>query len=281
MAKQDNQLATIPDKQLAKRATRATLGYAFFRPESALTIGITALLTWFLPQPFGWWPLWLWPALGAVFEGLVVWTSIADEKTAHKVAAKLLREQYDPHDIKTKKYRTKVEQALEYRDEIEETIATTPMGMLQTHLYQSSEGIADWIGRIYDMAKRLDEYARDEIIQRDTRSIQRNVNALRIELEGERDPAVRAQIETALNARRAHWKSLRALASNMEQAEHNLEETLAALGSVYTQFQLVRAKKLSASQAKHLSADIKSHAQRLQDILDSMDRVYDTSSQSG
>jgi len=63
--------------------------------------------------------------------------------------------------------------------------------------------------------------------------------------------------------------------------QHNLEETLAALGSVYSQFQLVRAKKLSASQAKHLSADIKSHAQRLQDILDSMDRVYDTSSQSG
>ena len=278
MAKTDNQLATVPDRQLAKRATRATLSYAFFRTESALTIGITALLTWFLPQPFGWWQMWFWPILGTLFEGLIVYTSISDERTAHKVAAKLLREQYDPHDIKTKKYRLKVEQALEYRDEIEKTIATTPMGMLQTHLYQSSEGVADWIGRIYNIAQRLDSYARDEIIQRDTRSIQRNVNALRIELEGERDPAVRQQIETALDARRAHWKNLRALQSNMEQAEFQLEETVAALGSVYSQFQLVRAKKLSASQAKHLTTDIKAHALRLQDILNSMDRVYDTSS---
>lgn len=260
--------------ELEKHAARAVIGYAFFRIESAFTIGITILLAFFMPRPFGWWQWWYWLALGGVFESLIVYTSMSDERTARKVAAKILRERYDPHQIKTKKHRERVEQALEYRNQIERTIATTPMGLLQTHLYQSSAGIADWIGRIYTIAERLDTYARDELLQRDTGDIDRTVQRLRRQLAAETDPAVRDQISATLDARRAHWKNLRALQNDMEEAEFKLEETVAALGTVYSQFQLVRAQKLSASQAKNLTNDINAQVQRLQDILDSMNRVY-------
>jgi hypothetical protein len=263
-------------EELAKRATRAVLGYAFFRIESALTIGMTILLAFFLPHPFTWWQWWHWATIGSAFELGIVYTSMADERTGRKVAAAILREQYDPREIKTEKYRKKLNQAIEYRDQIEQTIATTPMGLLQTHLRNSSSGIADWIGGIYTIAQRLDAYTRDELLQRDTHEIEATVQRLRRQQGSETDPAVKGQIAATLDANRAHWKNLRALQNSMEEAEFKLDETIAALGTVYSQFQLVRAQKLSASQAKDLTNDIQAQVQRLQDILDSMSRVYNT-----
>ena len=53
----------------------------------------------------------MWVVLGAVFEALIVYTSLVDEGTGRKVVDSLLRERYRVGDIKTRTYRDKLRAA--------------------------------------------------------------------------------------------------------------------------------------------------------------------------
>ena len=259
---------------LDRSTIKAVIGYAFFRIESALTICLVILLTFFLPQPFPWWQWWYWLALGLLFEALIIWTSVRDERTARRVVRGILRERYDPKVIKTRPYRAKVEQALEYRDRIEETLANTPVGLLRDYLYQSTRGLAEWIDHIYAIAKRLDTFERDDLIHRDMKQVPESIRDLEKALAAERDPKTREQIAATLKAKREQQAALELLQDRMEEAAFKLEETITALGTVYSQYQLVRARKQSGSEARQLTGSIEEQVQHLQDILKSMDRVY-------
>lgn len=261
--------------ELKRRATKAIVSHAFFRLESAITISLTILLIYFRPSPFAWWQWWYWLILGLVFEGLIFYTSLIDERTGQAVVADMLRQRYDPGDIKTRKYREKVEQALAYREQIEAEVTRTSGGVLRDHLHDSTTGIADWIGHIFSIAQRLDTYARDELIHQDAGEVPSSVGRLRNALAEEDDPAVRAQIEATLAAKKAQWENLRSLQNKMEEAEFRLEETVTSLATVYSQFQLIGARKMEGSRARHLSESIRDQVQGLQDILDSMDQVYE------
>ena len=258
----------------ARQSLKAIVSYAIFRLESALTIALTILLVFFLPNPLSWWHWWYWLVLGLVFELLIIYTTMTDERTGQKVVAAILREQYAPRDIKTPRYREKVEQALAYREQIEKVVTDTPMGLLRTHLYASTASIANWIGYIFAIAQRLDAYERDELVHEDMKKAPGNIRRLRRRLADEDDPMVREQTKVTLAAQEAQLDNLRALENKMEEAELRLEETIASLGTVYSQFQLVRTRKMSSTRTKHLSASIRDQEQRLQDILDSMDKVY-------
>ena len=260
--------------QLKRRAGKAIISHALFRLESALTVSLTILLAFFVRQPLLWWRWWFWVILGAVTEVLIVYTSITDERTGQEVVAEMLREQYDPGAIKTRRYREKIEQALEYREQIEQVLGDTRAGVLHDHLYDSTAGIADWIGLIFTMAQRLDAYERDELLHRDMTEASARIARLKKALANEDDPVVADQIKSTLAATEAQRDNLRSLENRMQQAEFRLEETLTSLGTVYSQFQLIRAKRLSGSGARRLSEDVREQVQGLQDIIASMNEVY-------
>lgn len=267
-------MTTSTTDELKLRARRAIIAHAFYRLESALTIALTILLAFFVPRPFDWWRWWYWVILGIAAEALIVYTSITDPRTGQKVVAAMLRERYDPGAIKTRAYRDKVRQALTYRDQIEGIVTQMPGGVLRDHLLDSTAGIADWIGGIFAIAQRLDAYERDALIHDDMARVPGDVAQLESARDRETDPQVRRQIEATLKAKRAQLDNLRALENRMEQAGFRLEETLTSLGTVYSQFQLVRAQRMDSAGARHLSEDIHDQVQRLQDLLTSMDEVY-------
>lgn len=60
----------------------------------------------------------------------------------------------------------------------------------------------------------------------------------------------------------------------MQRAELQLESTLSALGTVYSQTLLVGAKDIDSSRAKRLREDIADQVVSLEDLLTSMDEVY-------
>jgi len=250
------------------------IAHAFYRIESALTICLTILLAFFLSRPFPWWRWGMWVILGAIAEGFIIYTSLTDERTGEAVVADLLRERYDPGAIKTKPLREKLEQALQYREGIQQAAASAPAGALRDHLADSVAGIAEWIGQIYGIAQRLDAYARDEITRRDLNEAPQSLARLQRSLAQETDAAVRAQIEATIQAKQAQLGALRELQNRMEQAQFRLEETLTALGTVYSQYQLLGARKLSDARAQRLAGDITDQVQRLRDILAAMDEVY-------
>lgn len=263
-----------PTDELKQRARKAIIANAFLRIESALTICLTILLLVFAPHPFLWWRWWFWLVLGGLSELLIVVTSLTDPATAAKVVAMMLRERFDPSQIKTRSYRDLVEKALSYRQQIEKLIASSPAGVLRDHLYDSTAGIADWIGSIFDLAKRLDNYEGDELLRSDMSSAPTEVTRLLRASSTEDDLAVKEQIKSALVAAQEHWNNLRILQNRMEQAQFRLEETVTSLGTVYSQFQLIFAQKLGGSDAQRLTEGIREQVQRLQDIITTMSEVY-------
>ncbi|OQY31007.1 MAG: hypothetical protein B6243_09190 [Anaerolineaceae bacterium 4572_5.2] len=60
----------------------------------------------------------------------------------------------------------------------------------------------------------------------------------------------------------------------MRGAEFDLDESLATMGTIYSQLQLFSAKEIDSSRARRLSDDIDEEGNRLDDLLAAMDEVY-------
>jgi chromosome segregation ATPase len=263
------------NSNLRSRATSAILTHALFRFESAATIALTILLAYFVPRPFEWWQWWYWLVIGAIAEALIIYTSIQDVDTGAQVVSDMLREEFNPATIKTQKLRAAVERALDYRKRIEETIRKSEAGILQSHLQESMSGIADWIAQIFRLAQRLDAYERDAIIKQDAKSAPREIRELVERIAREDDDAVREQARHTLESKRAQAQNLEKLTNTMEQAELQLDATLTALGTVYSQLMLIRSKDdIQDSRAQRLRDDIADQVAKLNELQGAMDEVY-------
>jgi hypothetical protein len=263
------------NSNLRSRATSAIVTYALFRWESAATIALTILLAYFVPRPFDWWQWWYWLVIGAVAEIAIIVTSLQDANTGARVVAEMLREEFNPATIKTPKLRAAVQRALDYRARIEEVIRQSEAGVLREHLQDSTAGITDWIAQIFRLAQRLDTFERDEMIKQDAAAAPRELRELQARLEREDDDAVREQARHALESKRAQAQNLAKLVNTMENAELQLDATLTALGTVYSQLMLIRSKDdIEDSRAQRLRGDIAEQITRLNELQGAMDEVY-------
>jgi len=259
---------------LEARALGAMLSHAFFRLESALTIALTIVLIFLYPSPFYWWRWWYWLALGVVGETLIVLSSLSDSATAAQVVADMLRESCNPAEIHTAALRAQVERALEYRRRMADAMANAPAGPLREHLQDTTAGIADWIRNIFSLARRLDAYQRDDLIRSDRANVQAELNALQARLEHERDEATRAELQEALQGKTLQKENLERLHGTMERAQVQLEATLTALGTVYSQLLLAGARQVDSARSRRIEESIREQVASLSDLLGAMDEVY-------
>jgi hypothetical protein len=261
--------------ELERQAWRAMLSFAIFRLESALTIAVTIILIFLFPDPFPWWQWWYWLVIGAVAEALIIYTSLADPALGQKVVSDMLRGEFNPRELRSAKYRDKVEKALEYRERIEGLIRQSREGVLRDHLEEDARRITEWVANIFGLAKRLDAYENDEIIKRDMTSVQSAIKEFEARLNREDDETVREQMQEAIRSKKTQWDNLQRLQNTMEKAEFQLENTLSAMGTVYAQLQLIGAKDVDSSHARNLREDIAEQVKALQDIVEAMDEVYE------
>ena len=91
----------------------------------------------------------------------------------------------------------------------------------------------------------------------------------------ESDPRVHQQLETTLADQRRLQDNIAELDNRMQRADLQLDSSLAALGTVYSQILLVGSKEVDSDRAERLSADIASEVTSLQDVVDSINEVYD------
>jgi len=262
------------NNELKQRATRAIVLHAIFRLESALVIALTIILIALLPRPFPWWQWWYWLIFGLVSEALVLYTSITDERQNRRVVADLLRQEFNPSEINSAEYRQRVEKALEYRQRIEEHVSGIRGGVLQSHLNETTAGVADWVESVFGLAKRLDRYHSDRTLLRDRRELPREIVGLRARLQREDDQAVRSELEQAIKSKQEQLGTLEKLQNMMEKAEYQLETTLTALGTVYSQLQLISAKDIDSGRAQRLRQDIEDQIAALQSVQTTLDEVY-------
>ncbi|NBD35202.1 MAG: hypothetical protein GVY30_04285 [Chloroflexi bacterium] len=263
---------------IEKEAQSALIQYAFFRWENAVLLGLSLILASFqwlgiFSVPFL--PAWGWLVLGGVGVAAMTVSSLTDAETNAKVLRALFQERFNPRDIHNPGLRQEVERALEYQERIESHIGKQEAGVLRDRLNNTANQLADWIANIYQLAMRLDAYRRDPLLPQERETAPEELETLRSRVEYEKDPDVRQQLSELIERKHQQLESMQALDARMKQAELRLEESLTSLATVYNQMQLISAQDVDSGRSERLRQDINEQVSRLDDLVTSLNEVYD------
>lgn len=260
--------------ELQQRATSTLLQYALFRWESAIVLAMTIVLTFLLPRPFFWWPRFGWPLLGVIALAVIVYSSLTDANANAAILLDLFQEQFNPRTIADKELRGQVESALEYQRRIETQVRQQNNGLIRDRLENTAGQLTDWLSNIYQLALRLDAYKRDDLLSRERDLLPRELERLTTQRERERNATVQKQLDDVIVGKRNHWQALRDLDTRMQQASLQLDQSLTALATIYSQVQLIDAQSIGSGRAERLQADIQEQVARLNDLVSSINDVY-------
>lgn len=266
-------------ERIEREAGRALLKNAIFRLESALMVAGSILATVFLPQAISWIPWFAWPILGVFGEAAIIVTSLTDKAEQKKVAESLFREKYNASGIRDRRLQEKLKEAEQYRQRIQLVVDQQKSGILRDRLVSTTSQVYDWIANMVALARRIDTFRTDPIIRRDLDEAPRDMEALKRRLEREVNPAVREQMAQTLESNRRQVEALVELRGRMERADLQLDHSLAALGTVYSQLLLIGSKDVDSDRADRLREDIRGQVLALQDLVDSLNEVYAGGSQ--
>ncbi len=264
---------------LQQRVRGSLIQYAVFRWETAVILALAIILTFVLPRPFFWWPRFGWPILGLIAVVVLVYSSLTDSNANAKVLLQLYQEQFDTRAIKDKELRIKVETALEYQRRIELQIHQQDPGMIRDRLEDTANQVTDWISNVYALALRLDAYRADELLATRLSSLPKEIKRLETQRKLEPNPALQKQLDDAITAKERHLQSLEDLDIKMQQASFQLDNSLTALATVYSQVHLIDAQSIGSGRAERLQADIQEQVARLDDLVGGINDVYDYSTQ--
>lgn len=264
---------------IERQAQRAIFEHALIRAENAVILAGAILLAFFLPSPLPgmlpWWGAWTWLLLGAAGVALMTWSSLKDPREREQAVEQLFREKYNVSGLRDRELKEKLKKAEEYHVQIKAAIKSQKDGILKQRMQRTTAEIYDWIGNMVRLARRLDAYRGDPIIKGDRGGLKDSIPTLQARLQRESDPRVHQQLETTLADQRRLQDNIAELDNRMQRADLQLDSSLAALGTIYSQILLVGSKEVDSDRAERLSADIASEVTSLQDVVDSINEVYD------
>ena len=267
---------------MEKKAGRAILTRSIYRWESAviiaLTLGLALLsLAGVIPALFGVFQWWFWLILGALGEAGLVWSSVKDPEFRAKAVGEMFREKFDAREIEDEELRKRVEKALEYRDRIDEVIAKSKAGIMRDHMTDVSQGITHWMESVFRLARRLDAYEGDETLREDLKGVEPALEKLYKDLDQWKDDtSVSQQISQAIAQKQILRDNLHKLQKVMERGQFQLKSTITAMGTVYSQMLLLGSRDIASGRAQRLQQDVDDQVQALQDVVQTMDEVYQT-----
>ena len=265
-------------ERLEKDVGKALLRNAIFRLESALVVGGTILATVFLPDVIPMIPWFMWPIAGIIAEVAIIISTLTDKGEQQKAIDALFREKYTFAGIRDRGLQLKLREAEEYRHRIQAVVDQHREGVLRDRLKRTTDQVYDWIANMATLARRLDTYRSDSILRRDLAHVPKEMDRLKTRLQGEKDIRVREQISATLDSNRQQAEALGELRGRMARAELQLDHSLAALGTVYSQLLLIGSNEVDSDRTDRLGNDIRGEVLALQDIVDSLNEVYSSTS---
>ncbi len=266
-------------ERLRRDAGREMLRSALFGGYSLAIISGTILLAAFV-RPFAGWPWWAWVVLGLISEIAVVASSLTDPGEQQRVIDAMFREKYNAGGINDRSLRGKLAEAEQYRQRIQAVVSQQPKGVLHDRVAETTNQVYDWIANMVKLARRIDTYRADQIIQRDMKNVPAEIAELQKRIALERDSRVKDQMNATLAARQQFKANLDELDGRMERADLQLDHSLAALGTVYSQTLLVGSRDVDSDQADRLRGDIRNEVLALQDLVESLNEVYSYQTQT-
>lgn len=259
---------------IQKRAQSAIFQYAIFRWESALVIALTLVLLFLFPRPFPWWPRFGWLVLGAAGLVALLYSSLTDADANAKVVLRLFQEQFDPGRIRDRELRKDIETALEYQRRIEMQVRQQKRTLIRERLEDTANQLSNWVSNMYALALRLDSYRRDDLLKQQRDTLPPEIGALVEQRKAATNPTVQTQLDQVIASKRQQWQTLRELDDRMTQARLQMEQSLTALATVYSQIQLIDAQSVESGRAERLQADIQEQVAQMGDLVDSINQVY-------
>lgn len=262
----------MTDNPVRRRAFGAILSRAIFSWQSLITVGITAVLTLFVPTPFTWWQPWFWLIAGGVAEVALIISMLSDPEAAEQAVAREFQGRYDISDIRSPVSRQRVQDAIEYRKNMTK-LAQRHGGSMRTSLNSTIADVDDWIGQMVDLARHIDAFESNELVDRDRRAVPQQLEKAKQRLKVETDPAVQRDLEEQIRQLEIQLANLEATASSVKRAEIQLDSTLSSLGTIYAQMSLIGTKEVDSSRAQRLRQDIRDEVNQLQDTIAALDEV--------
>jgi hypothetical protein len=262
-----------PSEEMQQRALTAMLSDAFFTWPSAITIGFAIIAFFLFPPLFVGWQPWFWLVFGVIAEAIYLWATITDPVASAEAVSRMLTEKFDPRSIRNISARQRMQKALEYKRSIDEFVEKqTPARKVS--LSQTANEINQWIEQIYALAKAIDSFDDNTIIDRDRRNVPTELENLKRRLVAETDPGVKAELQDAINTRQVLLDNLNSIANSVKRTDIKMDNTLAQLSTVYAQMQLLGTKEVDNSRAQRLRTEIQDEIASLSDTISAMDDVY-------
>jgi hypothetical protein len=172
------------------------------------------------------------------------------------------------------------QRAASYRRKIQSLIKTRRPGPIAERMTGVLQKLKNWEERVGQLADRLTLYEKDDLIQRDIRETPGHIDRLQRQLSLEAEPEMQRQIRRTLAAYQEQQRQLELLGKMMKRTRLNLDDTLAAMGTVYSQLQVLNAMDIDGPTAARIAGDVDREVERLNDLLAAVSDVYASSSET-
>ena len=136
------------------------------------------------------------------------------------------------------------------------------------------KNLQQWEERVGELADRLTTFERDAIIQRDIKEVPANITRLRGQIESEGDQGLHAQMVRTLAGYQSQQAMLDTLVRLMRRTRLLLDDTLVAMGTIYSQVQVINASDIDNVQTTRIAEELDEQVKRLNDLLSALGDVY-------
>lgn len=260
---------------LYRRARRSMLRGALLSPQSLSIILISLFGVGLRVSFLGAGPE-LWLGFGAMAETFFIGATLTDKRAAAQAVSSMFTRNFSPAEIKNPHARQRLEQALEYYRNMQRYAVETA-GARRVQIESTVAGIDDWVEQIFRIAKRIDNYAENDLINRDRLRVPNDINIMRQRFASEVDSHLQRELQEAIQLKETQWQNLQQLDKNIKRADIQLDNTLSALGTIYTQLQLMDSKAVEGGRTQRIKQEINSEILALQDTIDAIDDVQSNS----
>jgi len=212
--------------------------------------------------------------LGLLAEIIYMFFSFRDKKLQAQAVADLVTPEFNPAVITDANVKARTDKALEYWSLIDEAINQTPQGVLRDRLEKTTGEVTHWLQAVFNLAERLDKFQMNKVIARDLQTVPAAIKEYERRLATEDSPEVKVQLQKTIADRKRHLQTLQSLQDNIEKASYQLDSTISALGTIYSQLLLVDTKEEQGNRINRLQAEISEQVNQLEDLAAAMDEVY-------
>lgn len=198
-------------------------------------------------------------------------------KIYHEIALRWLLNQtqsFNLDDIRNKNLVVRLYKALEYWALIAEAIETVPPGMLHNNLLNTNYKVTHWLQTIYLLANRIDQFRLNLAFWHDLEEIPLVIEQNQYALQHESNPQSRQYLQQIISHRQQQLQTLYTLQNQHQEALYQLDNTISALGAIYSQLLLICSQRQNNTNFKHLQEEISEQVHRLEDTVMVMTEVY-------